>query len=114
VKLTSKGKHEPAPIDTGKPPDGAITANWEFDEDMPVTVKLEFPVLQIFSVARPTLPAQTCPKATPAGTWICGTFPSRNVVKNTSIAAEGGEMVGGDFAEAKAVKNRPAPDAAPL
>jgi hypothetical protein len=29
-------------------------------------------------------------------------------VKNTSIAAEGGEIPGGDFADAKAVKNRPA------
>jgi hypothetical protein len=114
VKLTSKGKHAPGLITTGNPPDGAIIVNWGFDEEMLLTDKLALPVLQMFSVSRPMFPAQTCPKFTPAGTWIWGTLPRRNVVKNTSIAAEGGEMLGGDFAEAKAAKNRPAPEALPL
>src|SRR5436190_15813058 len=99
---------------TGKPPDGAVTANWGFDEAMPLTDKVALPVLQTLNVARPMFPAQTVPNATPAGTWICGTSPTRNVVKNTSIAADGGVISGGDVAEAKAVKNLPAPVALPL
>ena len=81
---------------------------------MPLTDRLALPVLQMLRVARPILPAQTVPNATPAGTSICGTLPTRNVVKKTSIAADGGVISGGDVAEAKAVKNLPAPVAVPL
>jgi hypothetical protein len=47
-----------------------MTVNWGFDEEMLLTDRLELPVLQMFSVTRPMFPAQTCPKLTPAGTWI--------------------------------------------
>src|SRR6476620_9964722 len=68
LKVTSTGKQEPGAIVTGKPPDGGVMENNGFDEAIPLIDSGPTPVLQMVSVAWPTLPAQTVPKATLDGT----------------------------------------------
>src|SRR6185295_3725568 len=85
-KVTWKRKQKSWLIVTGKPEEGAVTANRGFDDAMDETIRSLLPVLQTLSVPVPVAPTQAWPRARLPGTWIWGT--SVGVTDRQAVGAD--------------------------